>query len=347
MAFDCVCSCFDIYGIMVPHDKIWYAVVNPNAGSGKTVSEWPVAAKILSDSRIEFEYRTTWKMRAAVEITLKACSEGYRRFLAVGGDGTVHEVLEGIARYVEMSRVAHSLEDESEPLSLADFTLAVMPIGSGNDWIKAIGIPKDFRKVAELMKKESFGRQDVFALAMTDRYTGSGIVSYMANVGGVGFDANVCRRVNFEKNSGKKGKILYVKALALNVLDFKSFDCAVEADGKEVFRGTAMSIAMGVGKYSGGGMIQVPYAVMDDGLLDVTIIPLLPLRRIIPAVPGLFTGRLIESNPELVSFKCKKMTIKPLSSNETLVEVDGEVVGSLPVQVDILEGQLNVLKPLP
>ena len=331
---------------MDSNDKIWYAVVNPNAGSGKTVSEWPKASKILSDNRIDFEYKTTWKMGAAVEITMKACAEGYRKFLAVGGDGTVHEVLEGIAKYVRISAVAKTLDKESQKVALDDFTLAVMPIGSGNDWIKTLEIPKDFNKVAELMKRESTGRQDVFCLNLRDNNTSRNLESFMANGGGVGFDANVCKKVNFEKNTGKSGKVLYLKALISNILNFKTFDCVVEADGKEIFRGTTMSIALGAGKYSGGGMLQVPDAVLDDGLLDITIIPLMPLHRIIRAVPGLFTGKLLKDNPELISAKCSSLSIKPLSSPAPLVEVDGEVVGNLPVSIERLDGQLRVLKNL-
>lgn len=331
---------------MDSNDKIWYAVVNPNAGSGKTVSEWPKASKTLSDNRIDFEYKTTWKMGAAVEITIKACAEGYRKFLAVGGDGTVHEVLEGIAKYVRISAVAKTLDKESQKVALDDFTLAVMPIGSGNDWIKTLEIPKDFNKVAELMKTDSTGRQDVFCLSLRDDNTSRNLESFMANVGGVGFDANVCKKVNFEKNTGKSGKVLYLKALISNILNFKTFDCVVEADGKEIFRGTTMSIALGAGKYSGGGMLQVPDAVLDDGLLDITIIPLMPLHRIIRAVPGLFTGKLLKDNPELISAKCSSLSIKPLSSPAPLVEVDGEVVGNLPVSIERLDGQLRVLKNL-
>ena len=331
---------------MDSNDKIWYAVVNPNAGSGKTVSEWPKASKILSDNRIDFEYKTTWKMGAAVEITMKACAEGYRKFLAVGGDGTVHEVLEGIAKYVQISAVAKTLDKESQKVALDDFTLAVMPIGSGNDWIKTLEIPKDFNKVAELMKRVSTGRQDVFCLSLRDDNTSRNLESFMANVGGVGFDANVCKKVNFEKNTGKSGKVLYLKALISNILNFKTFDCVVEAEGKEIFRGTTMSIALGAGKYSGGGMLQVPDAVLDDGLLDITIIPLMPLHRIIRAVPGLFTGKLLKDNPELISAKCSSLSIKPLSSPAPLVEVDGEVVGNLPVSIERLDGQLRVLKNL-
>lgn len=93
-------------------------------------------------------------------------------------------------------------------------------------------------------------------------------------------------------------------------------------------------------------MLQVPDAVLDDCLLDITIIPLMPLHRIIRAVPGLFTGKLLKDNPELISAKCSSLSIKPLSSPAPLVEVDGEVVGNLPVSIERMDGQLRVLKNL-
>lgn len=325
-------------------DKVWYAVVNPNAGSGKTVSEWPKAETLLKENRIGYEYRTTWSCGAASEIAMKACGEGYRRFLAVGGDGTVHEVLDGIVRFVKMSGVAAAFDgEESHVPELSDFTLAVIPVGSGNDWIRTLGVPKDASAVISLIKKESFGRQDVFRISGRDDETSAEVVSYMANVGGVGFDANICHQVNFEKNSGKSGKILYFKVLVSNVLSCRPFRCRVVADGEEIFRGDSLSIAMGIGKYSGGGMKQVPDALMDDGLLDVTVIPVLPALRIIRAVPTLFNGKFLSSNPELTFARCSSLRIEPLDGLGVRVEVDGEVVCNTPIEVEKILGQLRVL----
>ena len=143
---------------MLPIEKIWYAVVNPNAGSGKTVTEWPKAETVLKESRIEYEYRTTWRSGAAIEITIKACESGYRRFLAVGGDGTVHEVLEGIVRFIEMSSVAATFEAGAHIPSLSDFTLAVIPVGSGNGWIRTLGVPKNPIEITRLLKNEHFAQ---------------------------------------------------------------------------------------------------------------------------------------------------------------------------------------------
>lgn len=90
-------------------------------------------------------------------------------------------------------------------------------------------------------------------------------------------------------------------------------------------------------------MMQVPDAVMDDGLLDVTIIPVLPILKIIRAVPTLFSGNLLSANPELTFTRCSSLIVEPIDGLGALVEVDGEVIGNAPISVDRLPGQLNVL----
>lgn len=321
---------------MAEMDKVWYAVVNPHAGSGKTVSEWPRAEQLLQANGIDYEYKTTWRKCHASEIAFDACGHGYRRFLAVGGDGTVHEVLDGIARYVESS---DSL--------LSDFTLAVIPIGSGNDWIKTLHIPHSTEVIIDLIKNERFAKQDIFKLSLTGEDGSAAVVSYMVNIGGVGFDANVCHRVNFEKESGKSGKILYVKVLVQNIVGRHPFPCRIFADGELAFDGNAISLAMGIGKYSGGGMLQVPDALNNDGLLDFTVIPDLSLMKILRAVPGLFNGKLLTANPELYSSRCAHLRIEVGGGMKELIEVDGEVIGevggSLVLCADLLDDQLNVV----
>ena len=168
-------------------------------------------------------------------------------------------------------------------------------------------------------------------------------MSYMMNVGGVGIDARVCERVNALKRQGRRGKILYVTALLKAISERVPSDAKVICDGSEVFDGRYFSMAFGIGKYSGGGMRQTPDAVMDDGLLDMTIIPEIPMRRIIPEAPRLFTDTFLEV-PELTAVKAKVITVIPGSAVcAEPVEVDGEVVGKAPVRFEVLENQVNIV----
>ena len=342
---------FKYLKIMEVSDKsfIWCAVVNVFAASKKAGTLWRKAEKGLADSDIPFHSVTTGDAGNAMTVTCKACEDGYRRFIAVGGDGTVHDVLNGIMCFVESRKVT------AEKVSLSDFTFAVIPVGSGNDWIKSHGIPCDMSKAILIIRNGSIGKQDVIKASVLEpsALPAEKIlqVSYMANVGGVGLDADVCDRVNRKKQQGKRGKKLYVSALLYNIIHRVPSRARVLCDGNQVFDGTFLSMAFGVGRYSGGGMRQTAAAVVDDGLLDMTIIPELPLLKIAKEAPKLFTGTFLTVK-ELVVSKAKSITVVPYDEalpcsamTGGLVEVDGEVIGHAPVRFDVYPEQLNILVP--
>lgn len=323
---------------------VWYAVVNIFAASKKAVGKWSKAEERLKADGVSYVATTTGQHGNARTLTREACAKGYRKFIAVGGDGTVHDVLEGIMFY---------LEDAGEGIRLSDFTLAVIPVGSGNDWIKTAGVPVDVVKAASLFCSGRIARQYVVKVSILDpeAFPEEKVIklSFMANVGGVGLDARVCRMVNAEKRRGKRGKRLYVSALLYNIIHRVPAFARVVCDGKQIFDGAYLSMSFGIGKYSGGGMRQTPAAVMDDGLLDVSIIPDLPIMKIAKEAPKLFTGKLL-SVKELVADRGRELIVVPY--DEALpcahvcgdpVEVDGEVVGNAPVRFEILPSQLNVL----
>jgi diacylglycerol kinase family enzyme len=282
---------------------------------------------------LSYECRYTGDSGNARRIAEDASREGYRRFVAVGGDGTVHDVLNGIMAYVDAPEVDVKLED---------FYLSVLPMGSGNDWIKSLGIPRDVRKIVELMALGSFGKQDVVKVSLMGEKGGVKAVSYMANVGGIGIDADVCRIVNVNKKRGMKGKILYVKALIQCIAHRVPVVARVLCDGVEVYHGKYFSIAFGIGKYSGGGMRQTSDAVMDDGLLDMTLIPELGMMKILKEAPKLFSSSFTKVK-ELVVSQNRCIEVIP-EGGHPYVEVDGEVIGTAPVRMELMGPQINVLK---
>ena len=259
-------------------------------------------------------------MPAAAE----AAEEGYRRFIAVGGDGTIHEVLGGIACAIGNARL------NGGKMDLSEFYLAVIPVGSGNDWIKAHGITHDTASVVGLIEKGSFALQDIAKVTVLEHSRGKeggdmlvpGPYSYMVNIGGAGLDARVCDRVNYQKNHGKKGRMLYINSLVYNLVHGDIFNVSIECDGNVVYDGECLSVAFGIGQYSGGGLRQTPDAVTDDGLLDYTVIPPVSVMEMLKDGPRLFNGAPGHTAP---------------------VEVDGEIVGALPVRIEILPQQINVL----
>ncbi len=329
------------------NQHIWFAVVNIFAASKKAGKLWRKAEKCLRQNEISFTSRRTGTNGNAMNLTCAACQEGYRKFIAVGGDGTVHDVLEGIMFYIESRHLV------GDSISLSDFTFAVIPVGSGNDWIKTTGVPNDVLGSASLLKTGHVVKQDVVKVTLLDRSAlpeeKTYRIAYMANVGGVGLDARVCEKVNKEKKRGKRGKILYVKALLYHIMHRVPACAKVFCDGKPLFNGSYLSMSFGLGKYSGGGMRQTPEAVMDDGLLDMTIIPDLPLLKIAKEAPKLFSDKFWTVK-ELVTSRSRTITVIPYDPSLPAgavvgdkVEVDGEVIGRAPVKFEILPDQLNIL----
>lgn len=316
----------------------WLAVVNVFAASKKAGSVWKKAASCLEDAGVAYKAEFTGGKYNATELSRKAAERGYRKFIAVGGDGTIHDVLNGIAEYAQ----------NSTEVTLSDFTLAVLPVGSGNDWVKSVGVSRDIQQAVSCIAAGITGRQDVAKVSMLDASDLNAetlSVSYMSNVGGVGLDARVCEIVNRKKERGKRGKKLYITALLYCIRHRVPIRAKVVCDGVEVFSGKYLSIAFGIGKYSGGGMRQTPDAVMDDGMLDVTVIPDIPIWKIAKEVPKLFTGKF-NTVDVLTLAKCREVYVLPEGEADAEpVEVDGEVVGRAPVRMEILDQQINVIKP--
>jgi YegS/Rv2252/BmrU family lipid kinase len=312
-------------------------IVNVFAASKTAGKLWKETESVLISKRIPYHCHMTGLEGNAHDLAFKACRSGYRKFVAVGGDGTVHDVLNGI-----MEHVAGTSSD------LGEYSLGVIPIGSGNDWVKSLGIEKNISKAIDVLVNGKTGKQDVVKVSILERDSlpenKAVATSYMVNVGGVGLDAKVCELVNAKKAQGKRGKMLYVSALLHNIITRIPTRIRLFADGNLVFDGSYLSVAFGVGKYSGGGMRQTPAAVLGDGLLDVTLIPDLPFYRIAVEAPKLFTGAL-DKVKELVLAKCRTVLILPDEGCLEPVEVDGEVIGDAPVLFEVLEQQLNVFIP--
>ncbi len=306
----------------------WYFIVNPRAGSGKTMSEWVPAEHLLEQKGIPFVTAMTDHQKHAVTLAREAAAAGYRRIAAVGGDGSLHEVFGGICSWCEQTGTPPQ-----------EFTLAVVPIGSGNDWIKSCRVPDSVPEVIELMARESFGRMDVVRATSRD-----GNVAYVANGCGIGFDSHVCERVNRQKERGMRGKMIYLNALRHTIFHLKPISVTVQADGETVFSGEAYSMAVGNGAWSGGGMRQAPLAVNDDGRLDYMIVPKAKLRTLVREIPRLFSGTVHESTL-IVYGKCSSLRVAPLDeASADIIEYDGEVEGRLPLLLEVTGGQINVLK---
>jgi len=306
----------------------WYFIVNPHAGSGKTMSRWIPAERKLESLRVPYVSVYTDHKRHAVSLARDAAEDGYRKIVAVGGDGSIHETLCGIMSWCNKNGV-----------NPEEFTLGVLPIGSGNDWIKSLGVPNDTAAVVDLIAENSTCKMDVIEAVCS-----GGKVSFMANCAGIGFDSHVCKRVNVQKEGGKRSKLIYLDGLLYTLYNLAPINVKIMLDGKDFFSGKVLTLAMGNGRFSGSGMLQVPLADNNDGLIDIMVLPDQPrLPLVSDLFPKLFNGRIVES-AKIRYGKATRIDIAPMDENsDDIIELDGEIVGRLPMTISADGRKINVI----
>ena len=302
----------------------WFLVVNPISGSGKGLDDFPLISKLLRDNEISCEAVFTEHKHHATELTVSAITLGYRNIIVAGGDGTLHEVINGlfIQKCVEPSEV----------------TIAVIPVGTGNDWIRMYGLPTRYAAVIRAIKEGYTFLQDVAAVEYEEsRYRQT---RYMANVAGVGFDAAVIKRGQSMDNGKKRGASFYIRALVNTFFRYKPTGVKIWVDDKLLHNNLLFSLAVGVGKYNGGGIQQLPQSVADDGLLDVTLIKPIHWWHVVFRLRRFFNGE-IYSIGHVQHIQGSKIRIE--SSPEIYLEIDGELLGGTPVELRVLHRAVKVI----
>lgn len=306
----------------------WLAIVNLLSGSGKCGRDWDSIAQMLYSRGIEFDTVFTGFRFHAIELARKGIEEdGYRNLIAVGGDGTIHEVANGI--------LTQSAVDSTK------VRMGVIAVGTGNDWIRSYGIPTDYKEAVDVIVGGKSFTQDVAKATYINR-SGESESRYCVNIAGTGLDAAVNLEVCKMKDKGKNGKMAYMMQLAKSVLSYRSRKMSIKIDGELVREGLIMSTSMGIGQYNGSGMRQLPLSKADDGLLDCTIIERMSVPKIAMVVGKLYDGKIYSVRK--IHHHTGRL-IEVASEDVREVEIDGEPLGTTPVRYEIEDKRLTIIVP--
>lgn len=302
----------------------WFVIVNPVAGSGRGLIDFPQISRLLRNDDIRNDAVFTEHKHHATELTVTAANQGYRKIIVIGGDGTLNEVVNGLF-----------IQKAVEP---REMLLAVIAVGTGNDWVRTFGIPQHYSEAIRAIREERSFLQDVGTVTYTEsHYTQT---RYMANVAGLGFDAHVISTFNHLKMKGYKGGWMYLYSILKSYFRYKSSGTRIWVDGKVVFNDLMLSLAIGICKYNGGGMQQLPNALADDGLLDLTIIRPIHWWHIVFRLKKLFNGDIYQIGHVIhAQGRCVKIEAAPFIQLET----DGELMGGTPVEVNIRQRAIRVV----
>ncbi len=314
---------------MMTIQSAWKVIVSSRSGGGKARHDWPEIANLLKAKSIEFIASMTDHAYHAIELAREAVLSGFRKLLVVGGDGAVHEVLNGLYSQSEVSP--------------SEVTVGLIPVGSGNDWSRLHRIPADYGRAVDLIAEAGVRTRLQDVACVHTLMDGKPYCRYMMNIGGLGFDSDVCRRFDIAKEHGHAGDRQYLKSLLSGFLAYRPLRFRVVVDGEEFYHGTAFSVALGIGQYCGGGMRQTPDAIPDDGLINVTVVGKLSKWKFLSKVPSLFKGDIYR-HKEVRHTTGRRVEIS--AAPYSYMEVDGEPVGITPVRIEVIPAGVQVVSNL-
>jgi diacylglycerol kinase (ATP) len=291
-------------------------VANPTSGRGKGAKLIPQVAALLSSAGVDHRIFPSADGADAVRLARTATEEGAEVVAALGGDGQVGAVANGILE------------------TGAGAALAVIPAGTGNDFARALGLDrKDPLAAARLLEDPLIRPIDAVRLETPERSC------FFVNIGSAGFDAEANAYANQLRYL--KGTASYVVAVFVMLRRFRAgrFEITVDGEAQSL---PGMLIAVGNGVSYGGGMQVTPRALLDDGLLDMCVVGKVSKLEFIKTFPKVFRGRHLD-HPAIQTLRGRRVEV---AAERTMqVFADGDHVGTLPARFQVLEGALRTVVP--
>jgi YegS/Rv2252/BmrU family lipid kinase len=294
----------------------WFIIANPTSGNRNFSKLWKEIQQVLNHLKIDFSFAFTQFSKHEIKLVDSAIQQGFRNIISIGGDGTLHHVVNGIMlqRYVKTS----------------DITIAVIPLGTGNDWIKTYNIPNSIKKSINIIHQNKTILQDIGVLE-----TESKTISYFNNIAGVGYDGYVVHKLEKLKRFGSIG---YLLAGIAGLLYYKKTICKIIFDDK-VIETNCLMVLIGICKFYGGGMQFTKDVNPSDGLLDITIAKNLNLADLILNITKLYNGNILD-HKKIETYKTTQIKIVPQTS-KPFIQADGESINKGQVTVKIIKKAIN------
>jgi len=295
----------------------FFFVVNPHSGNSNFKKSWGKITYILKLKNINFSYSFTEYRKHEVILVDKAIEQGYRNIISVGGDGTLHHVVNGIMkqRYIKTSKIK----------------LGVIPLGTGNDWIRTYNIPNSIEKSIDVILKNTTVLQDIGCITLLN-----GKKEYFNNLAGTGYDGYVVKNLNYLK---KMGSLAFLVSGLYSLFSYKKTKYKIIINNKTINEQCLM-ILFGICKYSGGGLRVTKDPNPKDGLLDITIVKNISFLDLLFNIPKLYNGDIIHHR-KVTNYKTRELKI--LDNYNSTIEADGEIIGNGSLNVTIKQNAVLFL----
>ncbi len=265
----------------------------------------------------------------SIEIAQKVSAE-YDYIIAVGGDGTLNEVMNGLMQY------QHQQSDKELP------KLGILPLGTANDFVKSTPLKSGINELISLIKNKQHRKIDIGKLQCFEKDRTTQLTRYFINIADVGFGAHVVHKTN-KCSSIFGANATYIKAILGTFLSYKPKQITVQIDDQPKQTSNTLSLIFAKGKYFASGLGVAPHADLSDGKLAITHIGNVSMFDFL-----LYLGRLKKckkiTHPEAKYFKAKHLEVSSVDKNAA-VEADGEFIGYLPLKVDVISKKISFLMP--
>ncbi len=306
-------------------EKDWFLIVNPASGNGKGGRLQTEVQQAMRSAGILAGAAVSDGPGHLSGIAAEALRQGHFRLALLGGDGTANEVINGVFAQDEVAST--------------EVTLGMLSVGTGNDWMRTIGMPRSLQEGIAALARGNTRLHDVGQIWYGEPTQQK--LRYFINIAGAGFDGEVTRRVQGWKGWLAGRKITYWLTILRTLFDYRHTQITITVDGVEESM-TALTIAAGICRYNGGGMMQLPGAEFDDGLIDVTVIGKMSTAEMVYRLPMVLDGSFIRL-PTVKTFRGSEILLS--ASPPVYLEADGEVLGKSPARITCLPRAIRVIVP--
>lgn len=287
-------------------------ILNPSAGSVADLDDLMARIRRLGG----VEIRLTTKPGSAARFAKTALGKGRQMIIAAGGDGTLNEVVNGIGE------------------NPGNAAVGLIPLGTGNDFARTIGVPANLEEAIELIRAGETRPVDLVRVT-------SDAVRYFVNVSAGGFSGLVNEKLTAEMKK-TWGPLAYLRSAAAALPELRAYQTTLAFDNAESLRIDLYNVVVANGRYVAGGTLIAPEASIDDGLLDIVLIPKRPATELALLAAQVAMGTHLSSEA-IVFRRAAKLTVN--SKPGMWFNVDGELVGNEPARFEILPGALRFIAP--
>lgn len=294
-------------------------LVNPASDNGRTGRRWAELAHRAAHAGLDGETLFSERPGHLIELARTAVDRGAQLVVAVGGDGTINEVINGVAE--------------------RDVDLATIPLGTGMDFGRAYGIPTRFDDAVRVARDGAPRTIDAGRVRYRT-WGGKDAIRWFGNVGTVGMSGAVAQRANgMSKALG--GRLTFFYALTRVFLTWENTEVNVSLDGAER-SGRMHDVIVANGPWHGGGMMLAPEAQPDDGLFDVVLIGDVSKLDFLTTAPKIYKGRHV-GHPKVEVLRSAHVTVD--APERLPIEVEGEQIGTTPAAFEVVPGALRLRVP--